>query len=253
MPMRIERQTFAGVAFDPLTMDEVLGRLSAVSADSSYAYIVTPNVDHAVRLDDPEQARNLRSLYEGADLSVCDSRILSHLARVRGLDLPVVPGSDLTARIFREVIRPGDRIAIVGGDAALLEDLRRRRPGVDFLHHQPPHGLRHNAEAREEAAKFVASAGARFAFIAVGSPQQEMIAAAVRAYPHATGTALCIGASLDFITGRQRRAPEIFQKLSLEWLYRLLSDPKRMWKRYLVEGPRIFLIVARAGRGQATR
>jgi len=251
--MPTERQFFAGVAFDPLTMDEVLARLSSVTPDSDYAYVVTPNVDHAVRLDDPDQAAELKSFYDGADVSVCDSRILSHLARTRGLTLPVVPGSDLTARMFREVIKPGDRIAIVGGDASLVDDLRRRFPGVELLHHEPPHGLRRNAAARQEAAKFVADARARFAFLAVGSPQQEMIAAAIRAYPQATGTALCIGASLDFITGRQQRAPRLLQKLSLEWLYRLVSDPKRMWRRYLVEGPRIFLIAARHGRGPATR
>lgn len=251
--MPTERHSFAGVAFDPLTMDEVLARLSRVTPESDYAYVVTPNVDHAVRLDDPRQAAELKAYYDGADVSVCDSRILSHLARARGFNLPVVPGSDLTARMFREVVKPGDRIAIVGGDAALVSDLRRRFPGVELLHHEPPHGLRRDAAAREEAAKFVANARARFAFLAVGSPQQEMIAAAVRAYPQATGTALCIGASLDFITGRQQRAPRLMQKLSLEWLYRLASDPKRMWRRYLVEGPRIFLIAARHGRGPATR
>jgi exopolysaccharide biosynthesis WecB/TagA/CpsF family protein len=106
-------------------------------------------------------------------------------------------------------------------------------------------GLRHNASAREEAARFVANAKARFAFIAVGSPQQELVAAEVGKHQEARGTALCIGASLDFITGRERRAPAMVQRLSLEWAYRLLRDPKRMWRRYLVEGPRVFLLAAR--------
>jgi exopolysaccharide biosynthesis WecB/TagA/CpsF family protein len=230
-------------------MDEVLARLSAVSPHSPYEYVVTPNVDHVVRLDDPEQAAELKHLYDGADISVCDSRIIRHLARARGLDLPVVPGSDLTASLFREVIKPGDRIAIVGGDANMVADLRRLYTGVDLLHFEPPMGLRRNPVARAEAARFIAEAKARFAFIAVGSPQQEMIAGAVRAFPHATGVALCIGASLDFITGRQRRAPKLMQHLSIEWIHRLASDPRRMWRRYLVEGPRIFLLAARSRGG----
>jgi exopolysaccharide biosynthesis WecB/TagA/CpsF family protein len=106
-------------------------------------------------------------------------------------------------------------------------------------------GLRHDAAARHAAARFVVEARARFTFLAVGSPQQEMIAAAVAAMPGATGTALCIGASLDFITGRERRAPRLMRRLSLEWAYRLLSDPRRMWRRYLVEGPRVFIMAAR--------
>lgn len=253
MPTPIDRVPFVGAGFDRLTMDEVLSRLSDVTPASPYGYVVTPNVDHVVRLDDPAEAAEFKPIYDGADLSLCDSRIIAHLARLRGLPLPVVPGSDLTMRLFRDVIRPGDRVAVVGGDAAMVADLRRRFPGVHLLHYEPPMGLRRNEAARLEAARFIADANARFSFIAVGSPQQEMIAAAVREFPQATGMALCIGASLDFITERQRRAPRIMQQLSIEWLHRLLSDPKRMWRRYLVEGPRIFAMAARSGKGASAR
>jgi exopolysaccharide biosynthesis WecB/TagA/CpsF family protein len=251
MPMPTERVPFVGVGFDLLTMDEVLARLSAVTLNTPYGYVVTPNVDHVVRLDDAAQAAELAPLYEGADLSLCDSRIIAHLARVKGLSLPVVPGSDLTPTLFRSVIKPGDRIAIVGGDRDMVADLGRRYPDVELVHCEPPMGLRRNAAAREEAARFIAEAYARFTLIAVGSPQQEMIAGAVRAFPQATGMALCIGASLDFITERQRRAPKLMQKLSIEWIHRLASDPKRMWRRYLVNGPRIFVLAARHRRDAA--
>lgn len=253
MPMPTERVPFVGVGFDRLTMAEVLAHLSAVTATSPYGYVVTPNVDHVVRLDDPEQRAELEPLYDGADLSLCDSRIIAHLARARGISLPVVPGSDLTPSLFEQLIKPGDRIAVVGGDKDMVADLARRYPGIELVHYEPPMGLRRNAAARMEAARFIAEAHARFSFIAVGSPQQEMIAGAVRAFPQATGMALCIGASLDFITERQRRAPRIMQRLSIEWVHRLASDPKRMWRRYLVEGPRIFLLAARHPRGAAVR
>lgn len=249
--MLIDRIPFVGVGFDRLTMDEVLERLAAVTDASSYGYIVTPNVDHVVRLDDPEQGHDLLPLYEDADLSLCDSRIIAHLARLRGLSLPVVPGSDLTQRLFDQVIKPGDRIAVVGGDREMVADLSLRYPDIQLFHNEPPMGLRRNQAARLEVARFIAEMRPRFTFIAVGSPQQEMIAGAVRAFAGATGMALCIGASLDFITLRQRRAPPILQKLSLEWVHRLASDPRRMWRRYLVEGPRIFLLAARHGRGTA--
>lgn len=250
MPMPIERVPFVGVGFDLMTMDEVLSQLAEVSPASAYGYVVTPNVDHVVRLD---EAAELRPLYAGADLSLCDSRIIAHLARSKGLSLPLVPGSDLTMRLFSDVIKAGDHIAIIGGDSDMVADLGKHFPGVVLLHYEPPMGLRRNEAARAEAARFIAEARARFTFIAVGSPQQEMIAAAVRSFPQATGMALCIGASLDFITERQRRAPKIMQKLSLEWVHRLASDPKRMWRRYLVEGPRIFLMAARHRRSPSVR
>lgn len=253
MPTPIERIPFVGVGFDPLTMNEVLQRLADRPVDAPYGYVVTPNVDHVVRLDDPAEAAELMPLYDGADLSLCDSRIIRHLGKARGLDLPVVAGSDLTASLFEEVIEPGDRIAVIGGDKAMVEALRGKAPGVVFLHYEPPMGLRRNPAARRDAARFIAEAKARFTFIAVGSPQQEMIAGEVRAFPGATGMALCIGASLDFITGRQRRAPRLMQRLSIEWVHRLMSDPKRMWRRYLVEGPRIFLLAAKSGKGVSGR
>jgi exopolysaccharide biosynthesis WecB/TagA/CpsF family protein len=244
--MPTDRREFLGVGFDALSEEQVLGRLSQVTAETPYSYVVTPNVDHLVRLHDTNEAgRALKPLYEAADLCLCDSKILHLLAKLRGVHLPVVPGSELTAVMFDRVIRPGDRIAIIGGDDGLLQGLRSRYPLIDFVQHCPPMGLRTNAAARGAAARFIAESKARFAFIAVGSPQQEMIAAEAAAMPGARGTALCIGASLEFLTGEVKRAPRLMQRLSLEWAHRLLSDPKRLWRRYLVEGPRIFLLTYR--------
>jgi exopolysaccharide biosynthesis WecB/TagA/CpsF family protein len=244
--MRIERTEFLGLRFDLQSEAQVLERLSGATADAPFSYVVTPNVDHMVRLhESSETGRSLKPLYDGADLCLCDSRILRLLARARGIDLPVVPGSELTELMFKHLIHSGDRIAVIGGSAELVAQLRSRYPGVEFVQHFPPMGLRTNDEARREAAQFVAKSGARFSFIAVGSPQQEMIASAAKAIPGATGTALCIGASLEFLTGQLKRAPSIAQRVYLEWAYRLLSEPKRMWRRYLVKGPRIFLLTYR--------
>ncbi|WP_246167540.1 WecB/TagA/CpsF family glycosyltransferase [Sphingomonas piscis] len=167
------------------------------------------------------------------------------LARLQGTDLPVVAGSDLTSRLLHEVVRPKDSIAIVGGSLKLLDQLRLLFPHVLFTQHIPPMGLRNDFAAQEAAADFVLRQNARFIFIAVGSPQQEMIAASVYRRGGAGGVALCVGAALDFVAGLQRRAPRPVQLLGLEWAYRLCRDPRRMWRRYLVEGPRIFILAAR--------
>jgi exopolysaccharide biosynthesis WecB/TagA/CpsF family protein len=246
--MPTERNDFLGLRFDPLSKDRVLERLSQVTYDTPYSYVVTPNVDHMVRLhESQESADSIKPMYAAAGLCLCDSRILQLLARLRGVDLPVVPGSELTAEMFDAVIRAGDRIAIVGGDTELLADLRSRYPRIEFVQHCPPMGLRTNAAARRAAATFIAGSGARFTFIAVGSPQQEMIAAEAKSIAGAKGAALCVGASLEFLTGKLKRAPRLAQQLRLEWAHRLLSNPRRMWRRYLVEGPRIFLLTYRWG------
>ena len=115
--MRTERKNFLDVAFDTYSEDALVGRLQSVTAQGPYEFLVTPNVDHMVRLHDRNSAiAGLSDLYHRADYCLCDSKILALLAKWRGVDLPVIPGSDLTAKIFTDVLNPGDRIAIIGGD-----------------------------------------------------------------------------------------------------------------------------------------
>lgn len=104
-----------------------------------------------------------------------------------------------------------------------------------------------NNEVMDTAARFICEAACRFTFVAVGSPQGEILLHRARQMGAKCGVALSIGASIDFLTGRQKRAPLIIQKLGFEWAYRLLTEPKRLWRRYLVDGPRIFAIVMRRG------
>jgi exopolysaccharide biosynthesis WecB/TagA/CpsF family protein len=237
--MHTDQTEFLDLQFDRLTFSQVKARLRTVTAATPYGYIVTPNVDHLVRL---RREPGLRPLYEDAKLCLCDSRVLRALARLSGINLPLVAGSDLSASLLKEVIKPGDRIAVVGAEPAFLGRLREHYPGVDFAHHAPPMGLRSNAKARSKAAAFIASAKARFSFITVGSPQQEMIAHEAGALAGASGIALCIGAGLEFLTGDQKRAPRLMQRLGLEWAHRLVTNPRRLGRRYLVEGPAIFPI-----------
>ena len=232
------RTSFLDVAFDRLTKPQLLDELAKTTAETPFGYLVTPNVDHLVKLE--RDSSGLRAIIAGARYCLCDSRILSRLARLRGVDLPVIPGSDLTAALFDRIIRQGDRIALIGGDTTMAQALCRRFPLIDFVHNEPPMGLRTNPQALQDAADFVVRAKARFAFLAVGFPQQELIAARVAGNPEARGLALCIGASLDFLTDRQQRAPAIMQRAGMEWAYRLASNPRRLWRRYLIEGPSIF-------------
>lgn len=248
MPTLISRTRFINVDFDLMDMDAVLDRLREVSRGTALIYVVTPNVDHMVRLE--KATPEVQQAYRGADLTVCDSRIVRALASRSGIDLPIVPGSDLTRRILDDVVIPGDIIAVIGGDTALIRELQVRYPALQIVHHEPPMGLMRNVTARAAAAAFAASSGARFTFIAVGSPQQELIAGEMKNSGAAYGAALCIGAALEFVVDRKRRAPVFLQSLGLEWAHRLVSEPRRMWRRYLVEGPRIFVMAARWSRNR---
>jgi N-acetylglucosaminyldiphosphoundecaprenol N-acetyl-beta-D-mannosaminyltransferase len=250
--MPTERKNFLDVGFDVLPVDRLLSRIGAVSSDSAFQYLVTPNVDHMVRLHKYRaDIAGLADAYRTADLCVCDSKVLARLARWRGVELPVVPGSDLTSLLFERIIRDGDHVAVIGGNAAMIDDLKRKYPAVRFAQHRPPMGLMGDAAARTRAAQFIVDQKARFTFICVGSPQQELIAAEARRIGGGRGMAFCIGAALEFITGQTKRAPRLARQLGLEWAHRLVSDPRRLWRRYLVEGPAIFVLAYRWRRSAA--
>jgi len=234
---------FCGAVFDPLTPAQTLARCKWMSVGHGFRYIVTPNVDHLVRLN--KEPDLYTSLYNGSWLSVCDSRILELLARFTGVPLKAVPGSDLTAQIFDNILKPDEAVNVIGGDDDVIAKVKERYGLTNLNHHQPPMGLRSKPDEIDKCADFIASHPARYTFICVGSPQQEMVAKAASVRGDCAGLGLCVGASLDFLAGKQKRAPKWMQNMRLEWLYRLLSEPRRMWKRYLVDGPRIFLIWAK--------
>lgn len=238
-----QRTEFLDVHFDRLSFEQAVAWLSGRGRDSRYAYIVTPNVDHMVRLH--EAPAEVIAAYRDSDLCLCDSRVLARLARLAGVTLPVVPGSDLTAALFGSVLRAGDRLCLVGGQAEDVARLRELHPALEIVHHAPPMGLRNDPSARMEAARVAAAADARFILLAVGSPQQEMLAHEIAALGDARGTALCIGASVDFLVGRQTRAPRAVQRIGMEWAWRLGTSPRRLARRYLIEGPAIFPLVWR--------
>ncbi|MEM7728541.1 MAG: WecB/TagA/CpsF family glycosyltransferase [Pseudomonadota bacterium] len=234
---------FIGAVFDPLTPLQTLQRAKWMTMGHAFRYVVTPNVDHLVRLSrEPEV---YRPLYDSSWLSVCDSRILEAMAKMSGLPLSVVPGSDLTQQLFDNVITADDPITVIGADEEIVRIVKERY-GLDRVHHyEPPMGLRHKPDEIAACARFIAEHPARYVFICVGSPQQEMIAKACVERGDCVGLGLCVGASLDFIGGRVARAPKWMQRIRMEWLHRLLSEPRRLWKRYLVEGPAIFWLWAK--------
>ena len=229
------------LGFADLTVAAAAARIAARPADAPFDYVVTPNADHLVRLNrDP----GLRAIYRNAALCLLDSRVVSGLAWLFGLKAPpVVPGSDLTARLLAHHLRPNERITIVGLSPAWLPALVARCRLAPPAHYDPPMGFERDPAAFAAAVAFVRDNPARFVFLAVGSPRQEHLAAAITAAGGATGTGLCIGASLEFLAGARRRAPRVMQRLGLEWLFRLAGDPHRLFRRYLIDSPVVIALL----------
>ena len=239
---------FLGIDFARVSIGEATKIVSLMAESDAFQYVVTPNVDHVVMLfptRDNDHAVQFRATYRDAALRVCDSRILRALAKLKSIDIETVPGSDLSASLFRDTFRAGHKVAIVGGDADTISSLQRLYAGPDYVQHVPPMGILANRPAIDAVLKFVGDERADFTLFAIGAPRSEIIAHQCFEEKRARGVGVCIGASIEFLLGHKTRAPEWTQRSGLEWAFRLLSEPRRLWRRYLVDGPRIFIMVAR--------
>jgi exopolysaccharide biosynthesis WecB/TagA/CpsF family protein len=215
---------------------------AAAFGTERFGYVVTPNADHLIRyFDEP----SFRAMYADAEYVLSDSRFLSYiLATTKGLQIPVCAGSDLTAQLVTRVAQPDDRIVLVGGSAEQAAVLVEKFGLRNLKHMNPPMGFINNPAEVEKVLQFVERESPfRFCLLAIGCPRQEIIAQKLKQRGIARGLGLCIGASIDFITGQERRAPRVLQKMGLEWMFRLLQSPRRLGARYLVRGPRVFNVL----------
>lgn len=231
---------FLGLDFHPMTVEAAAAKLDyETMLVKPFSYIVTPNVDHMVRL---EREPAIRPLYDEASLILNDSRVLELLARGDGHKFPASPGADIVQHLFENKIDPNEAVVVIGSNAEDVQSLKDRFGLKDVRWHDAPMGLKKNPRAVAECAAFMAKNRARFHFICVGAPQQEMVAWAASQRGDVTGIGLCCGASLDFLSGKTKRAPKWMRQSRLEWLHRLCSEPRRLAKRYMVDGPEILKI-----------
>ncbi|MEO0362380.1 MAG: WecB/TagA/CpsF family glycosyltransferase, partial [Pseudomonadota bacterium] len=149
----------------------------------------------------------------------------------------LVPGSDLIDPLCALAARKGARVALLGATEETLEKaadaLMKRHPDLDIVAQiAPEYGFDPTGDAAEDALRTIEAAGAQICFLALGAPKQEILAARAVEMGVACGF-VSIGAGLDFLAGSQVRAPRWMRKIAMEWLWRLLSNPRRLARRYL--------------------
>ena len=195
--------------------------------------LATINVDHLQRLG--EDAR-FRTAYAAHDLVCADGNPIVWLARLAGKQIRLAPGSDLVLPLAREAAAQGLPIALIGSSDASLalaaEAMRARVPGLTVaLTHAPGFPFDPEGAEADEIIGRIAASGALLCFLALGAPRQEVFAIRARDALGNVGFA-SIGAGLDFLSGHQRRAPRLVRQAKMEWLWRMLSNPKRLAARY---------------------
>jgi N-acetylglucosaminyldiphosphoundecaprenol N-acetyl-beta-D-mannosaminyltransferase len=236
-----------GLDFNARSPAEVLRLIAARPAGAPFAYVASLNADHLVRLS---RKPAFRPYYDDAWLRLLDSQVVAHLAYLLGLPVPpVVTFSDLTADLVRHALLTDKTVNILGLTKREAQALARRT-ALRFAHYSPPARFESDADSLERTLRFVEDNPAHLVFLAVGSPQQEMLARTLAARGVAVGTGLCVGPALRFLAGTEKRAPVMLQRAGLEWVWRLAQNPRRLWRRYLVKNPAILGLLWREARGR---
>lgn len=235
-----------GLDIDALTFDESVEALSAaaVQRDGRAKVVVTPNVDHIVRLDGNAE---FKSLYKQADFVFADGMPVVWASKLVNRPLPErVTGADLFVSLCQKAQSAGWQVVVLGGDAEREASIRQ-----GFATHFP--GLRieiispsmkydpAGAEAKQHADR-IRELAPELVFVCLGLPKQEQWA--FRYAPTLPGgIVLCAGMAMMFAIGMQRRAPKWMQRSGTEWVWRLASEPRRMAHRYLVQDTKFFKLV----------
>jgi N-acetylglucosaminyldiphosphoundecaprenol N-acetyl-beta-D-mannosaminyltransferase len=239
---------------DAVTFSEALDRIASLVERKAGGAVFTPNVDHVVKA---ERDAAFREAYARADLCLADGMPLVWASRLLTTSLPEkVSGSDLLLPLMRLAAERRWRVYLVGGAPGVAEEAGQRlraELGVRVAGSDSPVvGPDGAADDSEQTLERLRAARPDLVLVAFGAPKQELWIDRF-ADQLAPTVAIGVGGSLDFLTGRVRRAPAWMSRAGFEWLFRLAHEPRRLWRRYLVEDPAFIVIVARSRRPARTR
>jgi N-acetylglucosaminyldiphosphoundecaprenol N-acetyl-beta-D-mannosaminyltransferase len=233
------RIELGGIAIDAVTEAEAVARVMDALEAGRGGQIVTPNVDIVAAA---RRSVGLRALIAASDLVVADGAPLVWASKVAGTPLPArVAGSDLVWSLSEAAATRGLRIALLGGtpDGAArpteraADLLEARYPGLKVVGAWcPPMGFDRDESQWCALVERIAAAAPDLVYVGLGFPKQEHVTVRLRAVAPNAWFLGC-GASIDFIAGYRRRAPKWMQRTGTEWLFRMLSEPRRLARRYL--------------------
>jgi N-acetylglucosaminyldiphosphoundecaprenol N-acetyl-beta-D-mannosaminyltransferase len=226
-----------GLWLDALTEAECVDFVLDSIQHQRGGWIITVNLDHLRRVvHDPEY----KQFTDQASLKVCDGVPLLWAARLQGTALPGrVAGSNLV-HSATEAAAGRYSLYLLGGDPTTAERaaqiLKTRYPGLEIAGTEcPPMGFEHDESHLAAMRQRLREASPDIVFVALGSPKQERLIQEIRSVlPQAWW--IGVGISFSFITGDVVRAPRWLQRCGLEWMHRLSQEPRRLFRRYLIEG-----------------
>lgn len=238
------RIKFMNTCIDNLTMSETLNEIDKLIQKKICSYVVTPNVDHIVRLEKDEE---LQKVYKNASLILTDGKPLIWISKWYKTPIKEkISGSDLFPRVCQLAANKNYTMYLLGAaegvaDAA-ARNLMKKYPGLNIVGtYSPPFGFEKNEQEMNKIKAQIQDVHPDILIVGLGCPKQEKFM-----YYHCKELGVPIsfglGASIDFEAGNIKRAPKWMSNHGLEWLYRFSKEPKRLFKRYFVDDIKIIQV-----------
>ena len=241
--LRAMRLQVGKVPVDVVSFSQALSALEALVESKRGGFVFTPNIDHVVTAEDNPP---FADAYARASLSLADGMPIVWASRLLGTPLPErVAGSDLVGPLLELAGRRKWRVAFFGAGPGVADKaaaVARERWGTHVISTDAPMVRLDDQQQVDGIANSLATQKPDLVLFALGAPKQELLIAAI-AQRLSPAVLLGVGASLDFIAGTIKRAPALLRKTGFEWLYRLAQEPRRLWRRYLINDPKFLLIV----------
>lgn len=245
---KINKVNIIGTNIDNVNMYETLRYIHELLRSDTFSYVVTANVDHLMKL---RKDKVFRTIYQEANLVVADGVPLVWASKIIGTPLKErVNGTDLFLCVCEESSKKGYSIFLLGGNKGVARQtckvLEKKFPGIKFAgYYCPEFGFEEKIDECLRIQNLIANSNASILFVGLGAPKQEKW---IKKFGSGCQVRLAIGvgASFSFVTGDMRRAPIWMQRCGLEWFWRLLNEPRRLWRRYLIKDIPFIWIVLKA-------
>lgn len=206
--------------------------------------LITPNLDHLIKL---QKDRDFYEVYKEAEWVICDSRILYLFARLLKRSIvEAIPGSSFFTSFYEYHKNDENcRIFLLGaaeGVAKKAMENINKKVGRQIVvgAHSPSYGFDKREDECDELVRIVNKSGANVLLVGVGAPKQEKWIMKYRNQMPDVRIFMALGATIDFEAGVLKRAPMIWQKVGMEWLYRCMKEPKRLFRRYFIDDMQFF-------------
>lgn len=238
------RIKFMNTNIDNLTMAETLHEIDKLIQKKNCSYVVTPNVDHIVRLEKDEE---LQKVYKNASLILTDGKPLIWISKWYKTPIKEkISGSDLFPRVCQLAANKNYTMYLLGAVEGVADtaarNLMKKYPGLNIVGtYSPPFGFEKNEQEMNKIKTQIQDVHPDILIVGLGCPKQEKFM-----YYHCKELGVPIsfglGASIDFEAGNIKRAPKWMSNHGLEWLYRFSKEPKRLFKRYFVDDLKIIQV-----------